>query len=462
MRISKLKSLASTLAIAVLCITARAAYSQQTDPAYSLAGNDQQVQPVSMNTSLAGFEARLNAIEAAMAEEQQPEEPQWTEVGNEKWSHKVGGRVFGDYVLFSSQDAASQAAYGDLQNYFEMRRMWLFISGKGFGVYDYKMQVDFEPEPGHVAMKDVWVGIDEIPVLGYLRFGNFKEPFSMEELTSSKYISFLERSLPVVLWAPSRRVGVAAYRHTESLNATLAYGAFFNDISTTAKERIGDAQGVDLAIRSTWLPYYGCEGRSLLHVGGGYVYRDDRDDSHNFRSRPEVHEGEYFVRTGDLDLRDYQSMNLELASVYGPFSVQSELFYTQSDGILGTDDMDFYGGYVFFSYFLTGENRPYNRTGGVIERVKPFTNFWIVPTSDGPRAGWGAWELLTRYSFVDLQNPALADARRGQLHDITVGANWYWNPNTRMMFNWIHAYGDLEVAGLTDTDILSMRLQVDF
>ena len=462
MQIEKGRLLASALVTAILSAFTQAAYCQQIDLADGLMNVAAAAQPVSMTShSLAGFEARLNALEASLAEDKE-KQPEWMEVGNKKWTSKVGGRIMGDYVLFASQDAASQAAYGDLQNYFEMRRMRLFVSGKGYGVYDYKLQLDFEPEPGRVSMKDAYVGIHEVPLLGYVRFGNFKEPNSLEELTSSKYITFLERSLPTVLWSPSRHVGMAAYRHTESQNATLAYGVFFNDVSQTAKERIGDAQGVDFALRTTWLPYYGCGGRSLLHLGGGYVYRDDRDDSYEFQSRPEVHEGERLVRTGTLALRDFQTLNLEMASVYGPFSVQSELFYTQTDGIAGTPNMDFYGGYVFASYFLTGENRPYKRSAGLFDRVKPFTNFWIVPTSDGPSAGWGAWELATRYSFVDLQDPALTDARRGQLHDLTVGVNWYWNPNTRMMFNWIHAYGDLDVAGLTDTDILSMRMQVDF
>jgi phosphate-selective porin OprO and OprP len=462
MQITERRLLAVAFAAAILSVVAQAAYCQQAHlPGRSMAVAP-AVQPVSMTSnSLAGFEARLNALEASMAEDKKARS-EWKDVSNEKWTSKVGGRIMGDYVMFASQDAASQAAYDDLQNYFEMRRMRLFVSGKGYGVYDYKLQLDYEPEPGWVSMKDAYVGIHEVPFFGYVRFGNYKEPFSLEELTSSKYITFLERSLPTVLWAPSRHVGVTAYRHTESEDATLAYGVFFNDISQTEKERIGDAQGIDFATRATWLPYCGCDGRSLLHLGAGYVYRDDRDDSYNFRSRPEVHEGDRLVATGNLDLRHFQTMNLETASVHGPFSVQSELFYTQTDGINGVADMDFYGGYVFLSYFLTGEHRPYKKSKGVFDRVKPFTNFWIVPTSDGPSAGWGAWELTTRYSFVDLQDPTLTNDIRGQLHDLTVGMNWYWNPHTRMMFNWIHAYGDMDVHGQTNTDILSMRMQVDF
>ena len=463
MQITKWRLLASALATAILYITTQGAYCQQADLADAFMGVAPMAQPVSMaSDSLAGLEARLSALEAARAEDEQ-QEPEWKEVGNEKWSSKFGGRIMGDTVMYASQDAASLAAYGDQQNFFEIRRMRMFMSGKGYGVYDYKLQLDFDSE--HVTMKDAYVGIHEVPLLSYLRFGNFKEPFSLEELTSSKYITFMERSLPIGVFSPSRHIGMASYRHTESENATLAFGVFFNDIDQKEKQRVDDAQGVDLAIRTTWLPYYGCDGRSLLHFGGGYLYRDDRNDSFRFRSRPEVHNGSRFVDTGDLALRDFQTLNAEAAIVYGPFSAQTELFYTQTNGIGATGDMDLYGGYVMASYFLTGENRPYKRSTGTFDRVKPFTNFWIVSTGSGPSAGWGAWELATRYSFLDLRGPAVgATNNPGQLGDLTVGLNWYWNPYTRMMFNWIHAYGDLDrTPGVTNnTDILAMRLQVDF
>jgi phosphate-selective porin len=52
-----------------------------------------------------------------------------------------------------------------------------------------------------------------------------------------------------------------------------------------------------------------------------------------------------------------------------------------------------------------------------------------------------------------------------QLNDITVGMNWYLNPHSRLMFNWVHPIAlnslvsDLETA---EGDALSARFQVDF
>ena len=68
----------------------------------------------------------------------------------------------------------------------------------------FKAQYDFAG--GDVDFKDVWIGLDGQDCLGCMfpdiTVGHFKEYFSQEELTSSKYITFLERSLPVSTFAP--------------------------------------------------------------------------------------------------------------------------------------------------------------------------------------------------------------------------------------------------------------------
>ena len=43
------------------------------------------------------------------------------------------------------------------------------------------------------APADVWVGFRKIPYIGNLRIGIQKEPFGFERLTSSRFLSFMER-----------------------------------------------------------------------------------------------------------------------------------------------------------------------------------------------------------------------------------------------------------------------------
>ncbi len=175
--------------------------------------------------------------------------------------------------------------------------------------------------------------------------------------------------------------------------------------------------------------------------------------------RPEIHTSDPLIITGAINTQQYQTVNGEFAWVNGPLSLQSELLWTGLDE-LGGGNSDFYSTYVYASYFLTGESRPYDRRRGVFDRPVPYENFWMVDTPRGTSAGWGAWELAGRWSYVDM-----SDIDGQQLHDLTLGCNWYWNPHTRMMFNWIHPFAHnsrLSSSTNAEGDILAMRMQVDF
>jgi phosphate-selective porin OprO/OprP len=449
------------------------------DPTYAPQAQGHRL--VANNDIYANHESRLSALEARFADEEQEAEDEcptleWADTSGAKFSAncKWGGRIMGDFVMFADQNTASLNAFGDGENYFEFRRLRLFTEGEGFGVLDYKFQIDLEPENSGreaVSIKDMFVGIHEVPFFGYIRMGNFKEPFSMEEITSSKYITFLERALPNI-FAPTRHVGIQSLSYTDDERWTLFYGAFFEDISQTLKERVDDAQGIDLVARLGWNPIYTAGGRGVLHLGGGYVWTDDRDDVVRFEARPETHESILVLDTGNLQADNYHRLNFELAGVYGPLCLHSELFYVDVNGIGGQADTEYWGAFVYGSWFVTGENKNYSRIIKDWARVKPNTNFWWVRTVDGRSdCGWGAWELAARWSYLDLTaargigtpdddeilNPGLAN-------NMTLGVNWYWNPYTRLMFNYIKSWGSVPIAGDddTETDILSIRWQIDF
>ncbi len=59
----------------------------------------------------------------------------------------------------------------------------------------------------------------------------------------------------------------------------------------------------------------------------------------------------------------------------------------------------------------------------------------------------------------------MCSAKSGShLDTITLGVNWYLNPNTRVMFNYVKADPTLDSDGDDDgdADLLSMRFQIDF
>jgi phosphate-selective porin OprO/OprP len=436
------------------------------------------------------LESRLNALEARLADEEEDSEEagwpklEWEDTSGAKFENKLAGRIMLDGVMWANQNDSSLGVYDNQPNYVEFRRIRLGTAGSGFGVFNYKIEFDFEPEGDSslsdeslepfVSIKDVYMGINEVPFFGTILVGNQKEAFSLEELTSSRHITFLERALPNAAFVPARRTGIGSYNYSPGEQFTLAYGAYFDEPwINVRKEIVGDRQGINLPIRATWCPFYEAGGRGVLHLGGGAIYRDDRDDRVRFRARPNTHEGDRWVDTGVMAVDYYYNTNLEAAMVYGPFSLQGELFYTHSNNINGTPDGDFYGAYFYGSWFITGENRAYRRSRGVFDRVKPSTNFWLVRTVDGGKdMGWGAWEVACRWAYLDLSDAvawddedgvAEIDDEAGILHNLTCGLNWYWNPNMRMMFNYTHPWSGVAGSPLVNEgDILSMRFQVDF
>jgi phosphate-selective porin OprO/OprP len=389
------------------------------------------------------------------------------DVTDEPWKHKWGGRIQSDIVYWPDD-----AALGGQLNYVEFRRLRIFCSGEGYGVWDYKLEFDLAPEVQGDAivvnnrvdldnfgleLKDAYLGIMDIPVLGYVRAGHFKVPFGLEELTSSKYITFMERNLPH-RFAPGREFGIAASRHIPEANVTWAYGAFYDDLSETAHAIENDNQGFRAGFRGTWAPWYDeCTGgRNLLHTGMAYLYTRDADREVRFTARPEIHRGDPLIDTGILAATELQQVGTEIAWVNGPLSLQSEFVGTHlHDATLG--DVNLWGTYASASYFLTGEHRPYDREEGVFRRVSPYENFWFVNTVRGCASGSGAWELAVRWSYLDFK-----DVNGQELHDVTAGVNWYWNPYARLMFNWIHPFRRDNTTGAAQGDVIGMRFQVDF
>jgi phosphate-selective porin OprO/OprP len=183
-------------------------------------------------------------------------------------------------------------------------------------------------------MKDVYPGVKEVPLLGSVLIGHFKGPFSMEELTSSRHITFMERALPNYFVA-GREVGVAAYNRSAGERILWGFGVFADGVPETTKQLVDRNIGTQLIGRVTWNPYYDepSDGRYLLHLGGGVRHVQDRNGLYTLRVRPETHES---IRVIDMDgdndrANHYTVYDAELAWVHGPFSIQTEGFVNVVD-----------------------------------------------------------------------------------------------------------------------------------
>lgn len=420
-----------------------------------------------VTVSAATLDGIIRRLETLEAQQKKADAPEWLDMSGQKFSVKMGGRIMGDYIMFPSRNSPL-----GFENYVELRRLRLFMQGDGYGVFFYKFDLGFEPEANEdepdsaVAVKDIFIGARDVPWLGKVELGYVKMPFSLEVLTSSKYISFLERGLPIN-YLPVRKLGFRATDHTPDQALFWQWAVFFDDFDPIDHQRISDAQGVSLVGRVVTTPYYCQDGRYFVHLGLMGNWTSDRDKQVRFQTRPETHEGPRFVDSGTFLADHYYDMGAQAAVNWGPWSVQSELFYRRTTGPAG--DYDFYGAYVFASYFITGEHRAYKRSAAHFDRLKPYTNFWIVRGQEGVDWGWGAWQVVARWSYYDVSNaplqgtlPVPDNPYVGMENNVAVGVNWYWNPYMRVMLDVTHAWAKYNYSPDGELSILGMRFQVDW
>ena len=344
-------------------------------------------------------------------------------------SLKFGGRIMSDYAIWNNGDDTFSGT--------EFRRVRFFNSGKVYGNVKYKLQLDFAG--GGVSFKDVYMEV-AMSYAGNVKVGHFKEPFRLEALTSSKYITFMERALPIA-FSPERNVGVMLHESFMDDKLSIQAG-LFREASSGNDKMIDDVRNI--TTRITFLPIN--NDNNLLHLGAAFSSRSSSDDTYSVSSRAENHLGTKLL---DMDLDNVTGMNLmgaEMAFVMGSFSVQGEYVMNSVEAM---EDYSFSGYYGQVSYFLTGEKRKYKNSLAGFDRVKPNKNM-----KEGE--GLGAFEIAARYSSMDL-----SEAHAGTLNDITVGLNWYLNPCTRLMFNYV--MGTLDDHGVETTEnTFQCRMQIDF
>lgn len=339
----------------------------------------------------------------------------------------IGGRIHLD-AAFHDDDKT------DLSDGTKFRRARLFVDGTLYKDWGFKAQYDFAED--EVAAKDLYIRYKPWGIT----VGQFDQPLNLEELTSSNYITFIERA-SINNLATARRIGVGY--NTGSDNYSFAASVYGRDVGDSTE---GD-EGFGVGGRLTYAPW--AEDTRALHLGVAASMESPQlgDDAARFRARPEANvDGDRLIDTGTItNVDDITKYGLEAAWVQGPFSLQAEYLNANVSRTAGNPDAEFDGYYVYGSWFLTGESRPYIAKSGSFGRVKP-------------AAKSGAWELATRYSNLNLNDGAVTG---GEMDNWTLGVNYYMNANARLMFNYINVDTD-ENAGNDDPSIFLMRAQLDF
>jgi len=363
------------------------------------------------------------------------------------FSAQIGGRIMADAAYFDGNDDSESGS--------EIRRARLFMSGTAYKDWGYKAQFDFAGSK--VSMKDMYLQYKGWKPAKFT-VGNHKMPLGLEQQTSSKYITFMERSILADVQEDTgeagRAMGISSFSHGDNWTAAVAA-----HLEGTSKG-FGNGEDEDWGYggRVTFAPI--AEKTKNIHLGIAYHHQEYKNDGRGIDGefRPEAHLSPVkpFV-TGDLGLmNDGDAWGLEAATVWGPFSAQAE--YTTADltsasGNTLSNDPDVDTWYVYGSWFITGESRAYKADKGAFGRVKPNSNVG--------HGGMGAWEVGLRYSDADLENDDLGN--NGNV--TTLGLNWYATPTIRFMANysWVdvdngNRIGEEDVDG----NILQMRGQIDF
>ncbi len=286
------------------------------------------------------------------------------------FSFQTGGRIHADYAYYD--DDVTPLGSGA-----NLRRARVYFKGKFFNDWRYKAEIDFA-EDGDVGPRSVWLGYTGWKPAS-IKLGYFQEAVSLEDITSSNAITFMERSL-MNTFTPGYNLGIAANSSGDFWS--LSGGVFGGDLGEKDDD-IDDGMGV--SGRATLAPIL--FDNKLLHLGFSSEYRKTGTENEwRIRTNPESRvTGRRFADTRTISQVDYSWLFAgEVAAAYGPFSIQAE--YIHNSVIRNqAADLGFNGGYVQGSWFLTGESRPYDVKSGAFGLINPLHKY-------------GALELATRYS----------------------------------------------------------------
>jgi phosphate-selective porin OprO/OprP len=368
---------------------------------------------------------------------------------------KPFGRLQYDVGLVESPSGVADRGLG-FGN--EVRRARIGAEGSIPGGFGYKIEIDFANN--EVEITDAFLSYKASKALG-LTLGQHNNFQSLEELTSSRFLSFMERAAFTDAFNFERRIGMSAsYARGDML---VQGGVFSDNIEDLADAQdavgLGDENNaVSADARIVFAPKM---GKTQLHLGGSAHWRDNGDTAAfgpttRYRQRPFVHtSNSRFLATPGLRVANETNYGLEAALIRGPLHAVAEAHWLNSDTLTPGVSPTFFGGYAEIGYFLTGESRGYK--GGRWDRTKVRR-----PVGDG---GAGAFQINLRYDRLDLTDDGINGGRQRGYQASLV---WIAQDHVRFLLNYgrlrfedsaiASAGGDRDYS----IDVFGARAQVDF
>ena len=408
--------------------------------------------------------------------------------GHSKSKMKVVGRVHADAWHIPEDSAGVNIIENDNplhspQDRLGFRRMRFGVRGTLPANMEYRIEMEFVGG-NKSEFRDAWLGWNDLPILGKLLVGNQKRPYGLAHLNSSRFSVFLERPFVIESFNQDcRRLGICSYGVSEDQRWNWRYGVFNQRLIQDEGNYISDHLQLEFAGRLANTLWYdeGSNGAGYAHwaISGTMAHPDGTGHSPRatnearFRHRPEARTAQRWIDTGIINGADwYRMLGVEGVLNIGPVQVVGEYqnMWLDRDAGFGPN-LHLHGGYVYASYFLTGEHMLWSRKSGTLGRIKPYENFFLVDRCSGGRGyGLGAWQIAGRWSCVDFNDDQIFG---GIGESFTFGLNWYWTANARIQFNYIHGQIDDRDANSGDSKkapnivsgdygIIGIRAMVDF
>lgn len=335
---------------------------------------------------------------------------------------------------------------------FELRRAELILKGKGPG--------QFEWQAGYDAKADKFLDVYlRYKFSGYtaLTVGQYKQPNSLEELTSTRFNDFISKAMTTNLQGVARRTGIGLTTGGE--NWTLTGSVFDRELTRNL------AQGSGYGGRFTWAPVM--ESGKILHLGLSAIVADaEVSDSTTgvntpnvarLRVRPDADlSGVRLIDTGNLTFaNDLTTFGVEGLWINGPFKLQAEYMTTTVDRNNGRADFTGDSWYVYGLWNIAGETWTYK--AGLPSTMLP----------EDPAAGM--WQIGLRYDHADLNDNTTLTAAQGAVFggkedNWTLGVNWYLRSNFKLSANYVMVNSDKRASATApvisdDPNILEVRAQ---
>ena len=368
------------------------------------------------------------------------------EIKNDLFSAKIGGRIHFDGRYVNQEDDLSASSQATNSNT-AFRRARITLEGKAYG-WGYKFENDFAGQSGTTGsgFREMWISTQLMD--HNVRFGQAKPYRGMEELTSSNEITFMERPFATASGLyEGRQFQQGVFVDTAAKMGEMDYGygmAVYNTRSAAGAA----TQGLGYNLRGYVAPI-NANGQTL-HIGlSGSSDRNPLNGAtptaaptNSFATGAGVVRGALSQAiSGNAIQQDAYA--LELAYMNGPFSTQLEYATADHEFAGTTVSQKVDTGYVQASFFVTDHARKYDAKKGVFK-------------SPSVNAGAGAIELKARYDMMENTDT------KAEATQYMVGANYYINPNTRVMLEYVDGTATSTTGVDTDASAIQTRLQFSF